>query len=131
MAIDPVRSVQTAQSSATATGQLGKDDFLNLLVSQLRHQDPMKPMEDKDFMGQMAQFSSLEQITNLAGAMERLTFASSMAGSVSLLGRTVTYQRADGTTASGEVASVAVSDGKITMRVGEDEITPNAITGVA
>ena len=69
MAIDPVRSVQTAQSSATATGQLGKDDFLNLLVSQLRHQDPMKPMEDKDFMGQMAQFSSLEQITNLAGAM--------------------------------------------------------------
>ena len=37
---------------------LGKDDFLKLLVTQLQHQDPMNPMDDKDFMGQMAQFSS-------------------------------------------------------------------------
>ena len=45
---------------------MGKDDFLKLFVAQLQHQDPMNPMQDSDFMGQMASFSTLEQISNMA-----------------------------------------------------------------
>ena len=49
---------------------MGKDDFLKLFVAQLQHQDPMNPMEDSEFMGQMASFSTLEQITNMASERE-------------------------------------------------------------
>lgn len=56
----------------TKNSDLGKDQFLNILVAQLQHQDPMNPLEDKDFIAQMAQFSSLEQMTNLSTSVEKL-----------------------------------------------------------
>ena len=58
-----------AQGNTIATGSmqsLGKDDFLQLLVTKLEHQDPLKPMEDEDFIAQLAQFSTLEQMNNIA-----------------------------------------------------------------
>lgn len=45
--------------------RLGKDDFLNLLVTQLRYQDPLEPLQDSDFVAQLSQFSSLEQLENI------------------------------------------------------------------
>ena len=48
---------------------LGKDDFLKILITQLQNQDPTAPMDDKEFIAQMAQFSSLEQMQNMTKAM--------------------------------------------------------------
>ena len=52
-------------SGVEATDSLGKDAFLNLLVTQLQYQDPLEPTSDKEFLAQMAQFSALEQMQNL------------------------------------------------------------------
>lgn len=57
----------------TKNADMGKDQFLNILVAQLQHQDPMSPLEDKDFIAQMAQFSSLEQMNQLVESFEELT----------------------------------------------------------
>jgi len=69
----PVLPVQTGSAGApAATGSLqslGKDDFLQLLVTKLQNQDPLKPMDDEDFIAQLAQFSSLEQMSNIAEAI--------------------------------------------------------------
>ncbi|WP_342469869.1 flagellar hook assembly protein FlgD [Ureibacillus sp. FSL K6-3587] len=56
----------------TGSSVLGKDDFLKILITQLQHQDPTNPVDDKDFIAQMAQFSSLEQMQNLTKVMESL-----------------------------------------------------------
>jgi flagellar basal-body rod modification protein FlgD len=52
---------------------LGKDDFLKILITQLSYQDPTSPMEDKQFIAQMAQFSTLEQMTSMARDFSKLT----------------------------------------------------------
>ncbi|MDD1501233.1 flagellar hook assembly protein FlgD [Lysinibacillus sp. CNPSo 3705] len=56
----------------TGNSELGKDAFLQLLITQLQHQDPTNPMDDREFISQMAQFSSLEQMQNMTKAMGSL-----------------------------------------------------------
>ncbi|MCK4516506.1 MAG: flagellar hook assembly protein FlgD [Spirochaetaceae bacterium] len=72
-----------------ASDELGKDDFLKLLITQLTHQDPTEPMDDREFIAQMAQFSTLEQMTNLSTEFQRLGGLLQSGQAVSLLGKTV------------------------------------------
>jgi flagellar basal-body rod modification protein FlgD len=69
--------------------QLGKDDFLKLLITQLSHQDPTAPMQDKEFIAQMAQFSSLEQMTSMASDFSKLTTMLAGSEASSALGKNV------------------------------------------
>lgn len=68
---------------------LGKDDFLKILITQLTHQDPTQPMKDRDFIAQMAQFSSLEQMTNMNQEFNRLAGMLQSGQAMTLLGKTV------------------------------------------
>lgn len=93
----------TTQTSGKS--ELGKEDFLLLLVTQLQHQDPLNPMDDKEFTAQLANFSSLEQLTSINQGIQSLTSQAGtqdMRTAVSYIGRDVR--------ASGDMVSVA--DGK-------------------
>jgi flagellar basal-body rod modification protein FlgD len=93
-----------ANNPRTVKGELGKDDFLKLLVTQMRYQDPLKPMEDKEFIAQLAQFSSLEQMMNV-GQNTSLNWG------VSLLGKQVNATDANGSPVTGIAKSIRMVDG--------------------
>src|SRR4029079_969070 len=96
----PATSTQAASGKNSA---MGKDQFLKLFVTQLQHQDPMNPMQDQEFMGQMASFSTLEQVTTLATATQAIAANLSLSHSVGLIGRTVTWTDEAGAVQTGVV----------------------------
>lgn len=110
------------------TGGLGKDDFLNLLVTQLRYQDPLNPTDDKEFIGQMAQFSALEQMQNL-----NTSFSATKA--YSLIGKSILANVVDPTTkaiteVAGDVSSVTYSGGKYYVVVRGTEVAVDDVVEV-
>lgn len=91
---------------------LGKEDFLKLLITQLEHQDPTKPLDDKEFIAQTAQFSSLEQMTEMNRTLSILIDSSKTNLSYSLLGRRVeVFDEAAGKMESGIVTDVQFGGG--------------------
>ncbi|MGE6205209.1 flagellar hook assembly protein FlgD [Guptibacillus hwajinpoensis] len=96
-------------------GQLGKDDFLKILVAQLSNQDPMQPMQDAEFIGQMAQFSSLEQMTNMNTSLNKFVdrqLQSSMTDYADLIGKSVQWQE-NNEVSSGKVQAVLYKEGTV------------------
>ncbi|MFW5999107.1 MAG: flagellar hook assembly protein FlgD [Bacillota bacterium] len=69
--------------------ELGKDAFFKLLITQLKNQDPLKPMEDKEFLAQMAQFSSLEQMQNLNDNFSESSKMQNISEGANLIGKNV------------------------------------------
>ena len=82
-----------SQSSVKAKKELGKDDFLNLLIAQLKNQDPLNPLKDTEFIAQLANFSSLEQVSNMNKNLEEFLkqqqYQNSVAA-VSMIGKEIT-----------------------------------------
>lgn len=102
----PTTSIAAPGSSVTAKDDdlMGKQDFLTLLVAQLKNQDPLNPDDPTEFTSQLAQFSSLEQLQNLNGSMEDLTSAqmqSERLAAMTLIGKDVVYPSSDFTLADG------------------------------
>ncbi|MBI5587533.1 MAG: flagellar hook assembly protein FlgD [Deltaproteobacteria bacterium] len=87
-----------SQAAKSAQGALGKDDFLKLLVAQLKNQDPLNPTDNTQFVAQLAQFSSLEGITNLNKSMEGISSSMSAlqnSNAANLIGKSVKAEGSD------------------------------------
>ena len=130
--INPLGALPASSADKlSANSALGKDDFLKLLVGQLRHQDPLNPTSDQDFIGQMAQFSMLEQVTNLAKTNDGMAKTLDRERATGLLGKTVTYKGPDGAPVQGVVQKVSMDGDLTTLTVdGKAGIDPAAVTEV-
>lgn len=128
-----IAELMSATSGANTTDQIindpskmGKNEFVTLLVTQLQHQDPFEPVENTEFISQLAQFSALEQAESTAQNMELLTQYQqqtfqliSLTEGSNLIGKDVTYYDPNfDTHTSGKVESLDVVDGQVTLRIG-------------
>ena len=110
-------------TTVTKTSELGKDDFLKLLVAQLQSQDPLNPMEDKEFISQMAQFTSLEQMKNVSNAVQ-------ITQATSYIGKQVTWDDETGEQQTGIVKAVRITSGEPKIVVGDQNIALAKVTSV-
>ncbi|GKX28983.1 hypothetical protein SH1V18_14630 [Vallitalea longa] len=107
---------------------LDKDAFLNLLVTQMRYQDPLNPTQDKDFLAQMAQFSALEQ-------MQNLNTSASMSRAYELMNKDIFANINDpitnkATPVAGTVIGVYLENGKVFLKVGKTDVPLDKVEGV-
>lgn len=118
-----------APSAVTsAAAGLRLEDLLQVLLTELTHQNPLKPVENKDFMAQIAQFASLDSSQRLNGNIEQLLLVQAINQSVGLIGRTVTAVNDTGEF-TGKVVAMSLADGVPRMTITDS--SGNAFTDVA
>ena len=115
------------QETTTPGGALGKDEFLNLLVTQLSNQDPLDPMDSSESIAQLAQFSALEQMQNVGDQIEALRRDSGLTDGMLLQGQTVEAVDANGATYSGVVDSAVWGSNGLVLTIGGTEVAMSNI----
>lgn len=126
----------TESSAATLTSSgIGQEDFLKILLTQLSFQDPLKPMDNQEFIAQMAQFTNLEQTKQLTDRVDTLLNIQSATQSIGLIGKTVEVSASSGTSV-GTVTTITFSEGvpALTVKLSNGEfltdVSPIQITVV-
>ena len=128
MAVSSVSAATSSQYGGSKTGSVTgglQDQFMQILLAQLRYQDPMAPMQERDFFGQMAQFTSATQMENMNGKMDEVLLMlgqnqanQGLLAAACLIGSAF-RAASDGAMVDGIVESVALSGGKVSVRSGD------------
>lgn len=125
-AIDPSYYL-ASQARKVPTSSLGKDEFLKILMTQLQNQDPLNPMEDKEFISQMSSFSSLEQMMNMTKSIENLAQSQQISPVLKfshLIEKVVSYSNTSektGSTNSSKVVAVSQFEGEAVLELENGE----------
>lgn len=119
----------TGQASF-ATSVFDGDAFMKLLLTQLRHQDPMNPMKDQEFMAQLAQMNTLSEIQKLNTNIEAMSEVQSLTQGASLIGKAVQASNADGDPTYGVVQAVHVQSNKVMLDLGQSSVELDNVQAV-
>ncbi len=110
---------------------LGQQDYLKLMMTQLQNQNPLDPVKNKEFIAQMAQMSQVKSVSKMTNMMETLAPFNKLSSAASLVGKDVEYEAPDSdTTQTGSVDQVTRKDGETVLKIGSDEIAADKIINV-
>ena len=123
-------SATSSSNSTTPQDSLGKQEFLRILTLQLRNQDPMNPMQDRDFITQMAQLSTLEATNGLSTQVQAMVAVQQQTQALQMVGKDVEYKDENGATLSGKVSGVRVDSLPPLLVIGDKEVPVTAVTKV-
>jgi flagellar basal-body rod modification protein FlgD len=112
MAIEAIGAPASSQSGVPQNVSLAQQDFLTILLSQLRFQDPLKPVDNQQLVAQLAQFGALEINRQQSEKIDRLFGAEASSQAIGLIGRNVSFRTQDGGTQTGIVDSVSFFNGE-------------------
>ena len=122
----------TTGKTGTAKGKdLGKDDFMKLMLAQLQHQDPLKPMDDQAFIAQTAQFNALDEMTKLNKTLSAVLDSQQLAEASGMIGKVIAATTSDGKAIRGAVTAASVSGGVSMVHIGATKIELDKVTAVA
>ncbi len=119
-------TTSTASNAISGSGGLGETDFLNLLIAQLKNQDPLDPVKDTDFIAQLANFSSLQQMTNMNTNISNLLAQQNYTNAAGMIGKQITTT--DNNT--GVVTKIGVEAGTVYVYAGSNKYALSDITSV-
>ena len=126
--------VEITQNNRNVKDNLGKNDFLQLLVTELKNQDPLEPTKDKEFIAQVAQFSSLEEAQKTNSNMEELMSQLAQTNIVGILGKSVTGVDAESGTTTGKATQIRFLNGEPIITIegadGSREVKLDGITKI-
>lgn len=125
----------TLADNVAPGGTLGKDAFLQLMVTQMKYQDPLQPQDNSQFLAQLAQFTSLEQMTNIAqsntdmlAALKSMQSYSQMSFEHQLIGQNVSVDDGQGGSTSGVVQGIQMVNGDPQLMIGNATYPLSAVT---
>ena len=129
----PLAATGVAPTTAVtnADASLGQNDFLKLLVAQLKYQDPMQPADSSQFMGEMAQFSTVQGVTSMGSTLAAMSHSTDVSQGIAMIGKTISYTAQDGTSASGVVGSVSSADNTVTLHLPDGDVALTDVLGVS
>ncbi len=118
-------------SVTNPNGVLGKDSFLQLMVSEMKNQDPLQPQDSNQFLNQLAQYTTMEQMMNIEQADTQMLQVNQLSFEHSLFGQTVSVTDSSGKTVTGQVTGIQLNNGDPQLVIGGTAYSISSITGMS
>ena len=123
----PVSTNSPANLARAASNVLESDQFMQILLAQLTHQNPLEPMNNAEMMSQFSQLNSLQELRDIHVAVDKLSSSNQVLYLASLIGKTVKVNRPDGNYLEGVVEEVITEKDNLQLRIGNEKVSVNDI----
>ncbi len=109
------------QPASASFNAFGSVQFMQMLMAQLTHQNPMEPMNDSEMMSQFSQLNSLNELQSIRQTMDTLAATNQTGYAASLIGKNVKALKSDGTTLEGVVTGIVMENNQLMLQIGEEK----------